>query len=704
MAEQTDIVPQEAMAQISDALFQEPASAPAESPYQDNLASGLSEEEIAKIGHTVVEDYKADLSSRTEWDKKRANWLKLFAGFRDSKNFPWQDCSNVHLPIMGVACIQFQARSYESLLPSKEYAKCWSTDGKTKEQANRAQKYLNYQLMEQMEEWEEDMDVLLMLLPINGSAYKKTYYGSLLKRPVSVTIPVEHFVTPYRVKRIEDSPRITHSYYETVNNIKIKGQNNTFINTDEVREGDNYKNHPSPEIKEKSDKIVGQSEGLQSDSGQRLLLEQHRFLDLDNDGIFENYIVTVDLDTEKVYRIENNSYTDPLTGVEKPIAYFTCYTFIPNPDSHYGFGFGHLLEGINESADAIMNQLIDAGTLANTQSGFVNRRSGLKLGSFNLPPGSFKEVDISGDDIRKAIFTLDFKEPSQALFSLLGLLQNSGKEISSVTESMMGKLPPSDTTATTMMAVMEQGLKVFSTIHKRIHRSFRKELKKIFRLNNLFLDEKVYFMVQDSTSGDMVGYQSGRLDFSNNIDIMPVSDPTITSRAEKLIRARQAYEIGSGNPLVQQDPEAMYELTKAFYEAIEVQNIDKIVKKPAPPPPPPDLPPMQEEAMWLKEQAVEPLENQDHLSHMQSHKIFAGSDWASRLTPQGNKIMEDHMRKTLSMLYMQEKQIQMEQAAIEQELGGMNGSGQEGMGGMVSPSTYAGMLDKIGAPAAGVQG
>ncbi len=695
MAEPLEQLPIEAADQITAALEKPQEAAPAESPFQDNIASGLQKEELQAIGTKVVEDYKIDLSSLTDWHAKRANWLKLFSGTRDPKNFPWANCSNVHLPIMGVACIQFQARTYESLLPSKEFAKCWSTDGKTKEQAARAQKYLNYQLMEQMEEWEEDMDILLLLLPINGSGYKKTYYDHSLKRPVSSTIPVEHFVTPYRVKRIEDAPRKTHTYYESLNNIKIKGKNGIFINTDDLKEGDNYRNHPSSEIKEQVDKTTGQADPVQGDSGLRLLLEQHRTWDLDNDGIEEEYIITVDLETEKVLRIESNTYTDPITQEEKPAAYFTCYTFIPNPDSHYGFGFGHLLEGINESADAIMNQLIDAGTLSNTQSGFINRRSGLKAGDMGLVPGQFKQVDISGDDIRKAIYTHVFKEPSSALFSLLGLLQTAGKEISSVTESMMGKLPPSDTTATTMLAVMEQGLKVFSTIHKRIHRSFKKELKKIFRLNSLYLDENIYFVVQDSTSPDMVGYQSGRMDFANNVDVIPISDPTITSRAEKLIKARQAYEIGMGNPIVSNNTEAMYELTKSFYEAIEVQNIDKIVKKPEPQEPP-DLNPIEEEAGWLNEKYNDPLPIQDQAAHMMSHQVFAGSQWATQLSPQGKKVMDAHMKATMSMMYMQEKELELQSMQLQQQIGAMNGTGQEGMGGMVEPSTYARMLEKIG--------
>ena len=235
------------------------------------------------------------------------------------------------------------------------------------------------------------------------------------------------------------------------------------------------------------------------------------------------------------------------------------------------------------------------------------------------------------------------------------MLQTYAREITTVSEQMMGKLPPSDTTATTMLAVMEQGMKVFSTIHKRIHRSLKKELKKIMILNKTYLKEEVYFTVQDSTSGEMQTYQAGWMDFANNIDVVPSSDPSITSRTEKLIKAKEAYTIGSQNPLIVNNPEAVYRMTKEVLEALEVKNIDAILKKPAPQGPQ-DVPPQEENAGFIKEQAAQLHPAQDNVAHLGAHEVFSQSIWGQKLTPQGKKLLDAHMQETVSAIYLQSQQ------------------------------------------------
>lgn len=675
-----------------------PVAVPIEQSVMPNLAKTTDKGTLEKIGQTVCDDFDSDLRSRSDWDASRVSWMKLFSGKRDKKNFPWEGCSNIHIPLLAEACIQFQARSLEALLPPKEYAKCFATDGISIDRASRASKYMNYQLTEKMEEWEEDMDITLLQVPLNGSAYKKTYYDPALKRVVSRYLGVENFVTPYKCKRIEDAPRKTHCYYEEINDIKKKEEIGFFIKEEIDSVAETQLDKPSPAITEQADKGSGVTPSGNDNLNLVFLLEQHRRWDLNNDGIEEEYIVTVDYATRKVKRIEERTYREPVTGEEKVDEYFTAYTFIPNPDSHYAFGFGHFLEGLNESGNTIVNQLIDAGTLANAGGGLINRRSGLKTGKIVTSPGVYTPVDIPVNEIRNAIYQWEFKEPSNVLFMLLGLIKEYAGNLTTVSDAMMGKLPPSDTTATTMLAVMEQGLKVFSTIHKRQHRSFKKELKKIFKLNSRYLNEKEYYVVQDSTSREFKTLESGREDFGNMIDVIPSSDPSITSRAEKLIKSKQAYEVGIGNPLIMNNPEAMYELTYAFYQSIEQPNIDKILKKPEPQGPP-NLPSMEENALLLQEKPIDPHPDQDHLQHLQDHENFKNSMWAEQLTPMGKKMLEQHMMKTLSYLYISERQRQDEQSQIE-SMGGMNaGPGFDGGGAqrMVSPGTYAKAISSIGA-------
>jgi len=657
-----------------------------------NLLNKISDDDVKTIGSECVFNFKADIASRSAWMKRASNWLKLFSGHRDPKTFPWPLCSNIHVPLLSTACLQFQARAYEALIPNKEVAKCWSTDGKSIDSAKRAARYLNYQLLDEMEEWEEDMDLLQLLLPIYGSSVKKTYYDSSKKRIVSLTLSHDSFVAPYGVKRLEDAPRKTHFFYLYPNEIKRKVKAGIYISgADELETGRPVSAQSlEPEFKEQSDKITGQTEASGLAVYPRLFIEQHVELDLDNTGRLIPCVVTVDVDTEMIVSITKRTYLDLTDGEEKEFEYFTSYGFIPNPESWMSYGFGHFIEGLNESANTIMNQLIDGGTLANIsgKTGLISKRAGVKKHKMEIALGQFNEIDMTGDDIRKAMYIYEFKEPSQALFSLLGFVQQFSKEISTVSDTLMGKLPPSDTTATTMLAVMEQGMKVFSAIHKREHRSLKKELKKIFILNSLFLNEGKYFTVQDSTSPEMRGYTIGRTDFLNYIDVKPASDPNITSRAEKLIKARSTYELATQNPLIVNNTEALYEVTKDLLVANEVQNIDRILKLPEPQEPP-DMSPQEEHAEFLKEQAIEPLPIQNHIQHYNEHTIFSQSDWFNQLTLQGKKVFEDHMRKTIAFIYLSEQEL------LNQQNGGINGGINDsgGMAGMGSHSGYEGVFE-----------
>ncbi len=577
------------MDDITEEVTEQPeeTGSAAEVTYADvtNEALRLSQEDLTKIGNLVVEEYEEDHKSCAEWYEKAAKFYKLFAGYLDPKTTPWEGCSNINLPYLGIACIQFQARAYESLI-SKETVKCYATDGKAIEQARRCEKYLNYQLAYEMEEWEEDMDTLLLLLPIYGTAIKKTYYDGIKKRSTSRGIEISNFVAPFNYKRLDDCPRKTHFYNMSLNDIRKYSQNGGYLDIEEItKTGMEQARVGSPEIQSTIESIGGvHPSSLEQDKG-RDILEQHRLLDLDGDGIGEPYICYVDKETKKVLRIESRTYDNPVTKKQEVAEYFTDYSFFPNPNSWMGFGFGHFLIGLNEASNAILNQVIDSGTLANIsgKTGFISKRSGIKKGIVKLNLGEFQEVDIASDDISKAIYSLKFPEPSLTLFKVLGLLDKNSKEIASLSEALLGKLPPSDTTATSMMTVMEQGLKVFSTIHKRIHRSLRKELRKIFYINSMYLDDNIYYMVQDSTSGDMVGYQSGKQDFMNNIDVLPSSDPNITSRTERLMKVQKMMEFAGQNPFftgsiengLPPNVQGMYEITKDYLEALEVQNIER---------------------------------------------------------------------------------------------------------------------------------
>ena len=476
----------------------------------------------------------------------------MFAGQRDPKNYPWPNAANTHIPFLTEACLQFHARAFEALVP-KDIARCYCKDINFQKTAERASRYLNYQLRYEMEEWEEDMDTMILDLPLEGYGIKKTYYDPIKKRPTSRFLSPDELVVNYRCKNLDDATRKTHVIHKPLNDIIINGRSGLYINVNEDWEPVTIaESTPKPEMIAQSDKQNFESEPAKQFVTTRPVIEMHKWLDLNysfetnsfkaKDKILRPYIVTVDLTDAKVLRIVPRWSFNPLTEKDEIDEYFTCYPFIPNPDSYCGFGFGHLIGNINETADTIINQLIDAGHLCNVKGGFYQNIAGLKQGDLGFKMGEFKPINAMTDDLRKIIYPMEYGQPSTVLFTLLGLLQDYTKSLTTTADWMSGALPPSDTAATTMLAIIEQGLKVFSVIQKRCHRSLKKELRKIFHLNAIYLDEKVYFMtVFDGNEEQMENYTTGKNDFSNDIEVIPVSDPNITSRAEKLITSQQVF-------------------------------------------------------------------------------------------------------------------------------------------------------------------
>jgi len=509
-----------------------------------NLAEYLEETELAKIGEQVHLDYEIDNDSCYEWKKRTDPAVDLAMLTWEQKNEPFENSSNVKYPLLTIAAIQFSARALPSIVKGKDIVKgkiigrdqLQSPDGKMVPGAkttlkNRISEHMSWQLLEQMEEWTEDLDRALICLPIIGEEWKKTYFSPILKRNVSLRVGSENIVFNYWAKSSAGPNRISERLWLYENEIEEHKRGGHFLAVDipiassSDDEDENERTDPRDE-----DRLI-------------LFIEQHRLLDLDDDGYKEPYIVTIHKGTRKVVRIS------PRYEVEKiernangeiskipAVNYYTQMTFFPSPDGgSRGMGLGNLITPINESINSILNLLINAGNLATNPSGFIGKTAAQdrKLqGDIKFKLGEWKKVNIPGDDLKKAIVPLPIKEPSPVLFSLLGLLINSGKELSSVSELLSGESPGANTQPTTILALIEQGLKVFSSVYARIHRSLKAEFKKLYRLNSIYLDEKEYFTVLDNEKA------IGKIDYNiEGIDIVPVSNPNEVSDTQKLLQA-----------------------------------------------------------------------------------------------------------------------------------------------------------------------
>lgn len=545
-----------------------------------NIADSLDKDQLIKIGNQVVSGYETDCDSRKPWEEDLKNWTDLALQVTTQKTFPWPNAANIKYPLLATAAMQFAARAYPTLIPSNgKLVKCRvigsDMDGQKTARANRISTHMSYQLLDEMDGWEEDMDKLLISLPIAGTCFKKTYWDSAKQKNCSKLVLPKTLVVNYYCRNLDDAERITEILHLTKRKIKERQNQGIYL---EVDIGD-----PSADSLDPTTSVNGAFQRTANDDETTpyVILEQHTYLDLDEDGYSEPYIITVEEASKKVLRIVPRFDSDGVVVGEngkivsiEAIQYYTKYGFIPNPDGgFYDIGFGRLLGPLNNSANTIINQLVDAGSLSNLQAGFIGKGLRIKMGESRFQPGEWKAVNAVGDDLKKQIFPLPVREPSQVLFNLLDLLLKSGKELASVAEIFVGKMPGQNTPATTTMATIEQGMKVFTAVYKRVYRALTSEFRKIYKLNRTYMNIEEYVSVLDEPVPQS-DYQ-GPVD-----DIIPGADPTAVSSQEKQQKVQalmQLLQLGTIDPMA---------VTELYLEAHEIPEPQKYMRQPQPQPDP----------------------------------------------------------------------------------------------------------------------
>lgn len=539
-----------------------------------NVAAKLDAKTLADIGRTVVADFDIDKSTRAEWETKTEKALKLALQVVESKSTPWEGCSNIKFPLLSIAALQFSSRVYPALIQGTEIVKMRVVgDDPGSEKADRAKRisaHMSYQVLEEDEAWESEMDKLLITLPIVGTAFKKTYFDPILGHNVSEHVMAKDLVVNYYAKSLETVQRFTHIVPMYRNSIEERIRRGIFedidIGTPQIH---------SDGLSEVKDAVQGSTAPAVDSATPHDVLEQHRYLDLDDDGYQEPYIVSVLRDTGKVlrivprFRIDDVEHDGKRVVCIKPRHHFTKYPFIPSPDGgFYDLGFGSLLGPINDSVDSLINQLVDAGTMANRGGGFLGRGARLRGGNLTFSMNQWHQVNIPGDDLRKAIVPMPIREPSQTLMALMQYLVEYGQRLSSTTDIMVGKTPGQNTPATTSVMAQEEGMKVFTAIYARIYRSMRQEFQKLYKLNQEYLNPESYYNILDSGEDAKI-YQQDYL--GDPTAVRPAADPKIASDQQKLAMAdavsQRAMNVpGYNKPVVERN----------LLKAMHVQNIDEV--------------------------------------------------------------------------------------------------------------------------------
>ena len=613
--------------------------------FASNLAEVIPEETLAKISNDLRSQFSVDHTSRKDWEQSYIKGLDLLGFKYIERSEPFRGAASVSHPLLAEAVTQFQAGAYKELLPAGGPVKTSIIGQATpdvEEQAERVKEFMNYELMFRMKEYDPEMDQLLFHLPLAGSAFKKIYYDGNMARPCAKFIPSEDLVVNYGASELEDAERITHVLKISPNDLKRQMLSGFYRDIDIDESDEMYSDYS--DIQEKYDELEGVKKSEYS--GQYQLLEMH--VDLDLEG-FENigqdgeptglklpYVVTLEQGNGKILSIYRNYLeNDPMFMRQK---YFVHYKFLPGL-GFYGFGLVHMLGGLTRTATASLRALLDAGTLSNLPAGFKSRGLRVRDDEEPLMPGEFRDVDAPGGDLRNALLPLPYKGPDATLFQLLGFVVDAGRRFAAIADMKVGDGSQANPVGTTM-ALLEQGSKVMSAIHKRCHYAQKEEFQLLAKLFATTLPPEYPYNV---AGGDRMIKQQ---DFDDRVDVLPVSDPNIFSMSQRIMLAQTQLQLAQAAP----DVHNLYEAYRRMYMALGVQDIESLLPPPSGPQP---MDPGVENAQSLMMGGLTVFPDQDHLAHIEAHRAFMSS-YLVRNNPQVATILQAHVVEHTSAMARQE--------------------------------------------------
>ena len=612
----------------------------------DNLAELLPEEILGPLGSTLNQNYMDYKTSRKEWEHSYIQGLDLLGFKYEQRTEPFQGAAGATHPVLAEAVTQFQALAYKELLPADGPVRTQiigAPSPQKEQQSQRVKEFMNYQLMDKMKEYEPEFDQMLFYLPLSGSAFKKIYYDDLLQRAVSKFVPAEDLVVPYSATSLEDAESIIHVLKKSENDLRKQQVSGFYRDVELGRPADN-----ESALEKKERELEGVKKTVNEDMF--TLLECHVNLDLEGfedrtadgepTGIKLPYIVTLEESSREILAIRRNYAVDD--PKKEKITYFVHFRFLPGL-GFYGFGLIHMIGGLSRTATSALRSLLDAGTLSNLPAGFKMRGIRMRDDAQAIQPGEFRDVDAPGGNIKDAFMALPFKEPSQTLLQLMGVVVSAGQRFASIADMQVGDGNQQAAVGTTV-ALLERGSRTMSAIHKRIYVSLKAEFKLLARVFKLYLPNEYPY---DVVGGQRTIKQS---DFDDKVDILPIADPNIFSQTQRISMAQAELQLAQSNPQMHN----LYNAYRAMYEALGVKNIDLILK---PQPQPQPMDPSVEAIMSLSGKPFQAFKGQDHKAHITAHLNFMTTSMA-----RGNPMVTGSMQKNIfeHISLMALEQVEME--------------------------------------------
>ena len=620
----------------------------------DNLAEVIDEQELGSLASNLYDKYTEYKESRADWVETYRNGLNLLGFKYEPRTQPFRGAAAVTHPVLAEAVTQFQAQAYKELLPADGPVRAQILGAITPEkqdQANRVKDFMNYQIMDQMKEYEPEFDQMLFYLPLSGSTFKKVYYDDLLGRAVSKFIPADDLIVPYSATSLDDAEAIVHVISISENDLR-KQQVAGFYSDVELGDPPVTEN----EIKSKERELQGVKKNSQQD--QYTLLEMHVDLDLpgfedvnpetgEPTGIKLPYVVTIAESDTKILSIRRNfTENDPR---KKRINYFVQFKFLPGL-GFYGFGLIHMIGGLSRTATAALRQLLDAGTLANLPAGFKTRGVRMRDDAQPIQPGEFRDVDVPGGDIQSQFMQLPFKGPDGTLLQLMNICVNGAQRFASIADAQVGDMNQQAAVGTTV-ALLERGSRVMSAIHKRLYVGLKQELKLLSEVFASYLPPEYPYDVPGASRQIKVS------DFSAEVDILPVSDPNIFSQTQRIGMAQTQLQLAQSNPQIHD----LYQAYRSMYEAIGVKNVNAILPPPAQAQP---LDPVLEEIAAMGMKPIQAFPGQDHKAHIDSHLSFMQSNTVQNNPPIMGALQKNILER-ISLMAQEQIQIEFQEELMQ---------------------------------------
>jgi hypothetical protein len=624
----------------------------------DNLADILPDDILEPLGNEMVQNYMDYKTSRKDWEQSYIQGLDLLGFKYENRTEPFQGASGATHPVLAEAVTQFQAQAYKELLPAEGPVRTQVigvASPPVEQQSQRVKDFMNYLIMDQMQEYEPEFDSMLFHLPLAGSTFKKVYYDQLMGRAVSKFVPAEDLIVPYTATSLDDAESIIHTLKVSENDLRKQQVNGFYSDVELAAPGVDTNNELEKKERElEGTKKTGKNEPMYTVLECHVNLDLEGFEEVDSNneptGIKLPYIVTVEEGSRKVLSIRRNYNPDDLKKTK--IQYFVHFKFLPGL-GFYGFGLIHMIGGLSRTATAALRQLLDAGTLSNLPAGFKQRGVRVRDEASPIQPGEFKDVDAPGGSLRDAFFPLPYKEPSATLLQLMGIVVGAGQRFAAIADMQVGDGNQQAAVGTTI-ALLERGSRVMSAIHKRLYAGMKKEFKLLSKVVSQYLPAEYPY--------DVVGGARNikQVDFDDRVDVLPVADPNIFSMAQRISMAQTELQLAQSNPQIHN----LYAAYRKMYEAIGVKNIDQILPPPAPMQP---MDPSMEHINALSGKPFQAFPGQDHRAHITAHLSFMSTNMV-RNNPAIMAAIQKNILEHISIMAQEQVQLEFREQMMQTQV------------------------------------